>query len=128
MIVDDIKSSRTILEKILHGSFDCSTLSAESGKEALAMLSSQRPDVILLDVIMPNMNGAEFLRILRNKNKWKNIPVVIISGQDERSVLSDFASMEVSGYLFKPFTVQDVEGIMNPILKKISPSLPSANV
>jgi len=128
MIVDDIKPSREILAKIIRSSFHCATILAESGKEALTILSSQTPDVILLDVIMPHMNGSEFLHILRSNNDWKNIPVVIISGQDEKSVLSDFASLGVSGYLFKPFTAQDVERVLEPILKTISPTLPPAAV
>ena len=80
MIVDDIKPSREILAKIIRSSFHCATILAESGKEALTILSSQTPDVVLLDVLMPHMNGAEFLHILRSNNDWKNIPVVIISG------------------------------------------------
>jgi CheY-like chemotaxis protein len=117
MVIDDIKSSRVILEKIMNSIFVCNSITVASGKEALITLSSYTPDLILLDVSMPQMNGFEFLQILRRNHAWKNIPVVIISGKDEKSVLNDFASMEVSGYLFKPFSAQDVESVLTPLLR-----------
>jgi CheY-like chemotaxis protein len=120
MIIDDIRSSRVILEKILRSSYECDITSAESGDQALTCLYAHVPDLILLDVVMPIMNGYKFLKLLRSKEEWKTVPVVIISGQDEKGVIDDFAALDVSGYLFKPFSVQDVEHILDPLLKTTS--------
>ena len=59
-------------------------LVAHNGEEALAFMKKQKPQVILLDLVMPKMNGFEFLEHLSKEPSWKNIPVIVLSnlGQD----------------------------------------------
>jgi CheY-like chemotaxis protein len=116
MIIDDIKSNRILLERIIHRKFACDITSAEGGKEALDMLPSHPPDVIMLDWFMPLMNGSEFLQILRSKSEWEKIPVVLISAMDENAAVKNTASIDIAGYLPKPFSAHDVERILTTVL------------
>ena len=119
MIVDDVKSNRILLERFIRRRFDCDIITAESGKEALDILPSHTPDVIMLDWFMPQMNGPEFVQILRSKNEWKKIPVIIISAKDEKTALADIASLDISGYMPKPFSAEDVERILTTVINRV---------
>jgi CheY-like chemotaxis protein len=55
---------------------------AIDGRDALTRLSEARPDVIILDLMMPEMDGFEFLEEMRRKAEWRDIPVVIVTGKD----------------------------------------------
>ena len=55
---------------------------AENGKSALSLLESELPSVIFLDLMMPVMDGFEFLAVFQNREEWKHIPVVIITSKD----------------------------------------------
>jgi len=80
--------------------------SAYNGKEALAMLtennSTFRPDVILLDLNMPKMNGIEFLSVLRNDDRLKHIRVFIMTTSTEIADRSATDKLGISGYIIKP--------------------------
>ena len=55
---------------------------AKHGKDALDCISDEKPELILLDLLMPVMDGFEFLRIIKEKDVWKNIPVIVITSKD----------------------------------------------
>lgn len=81
---------------------------AKNGEEALVYLQevtaagNDRPDIILLDLNMPKMNGAEFLAHLRNSESWKDIKVFVITTSDEREDKEKTQKLGVSGYIVKP--------------------------
>jgi CheY-like chemotaxis protein len=81
LLIDDDAEYRTILSKIL-GQAGFQVETAESGKVAMEKLREARPALILLDIRMPEMDGFDFLRRLRDSDQWKSIPVTILSGQD----------------------------------------------
>ncbi len=81
LLIDDDEEYREVLSKIL-GDEGFSVVQAKSGKEAMAKLREARPSLILLDIRMPEMDGFEFLRHLRQADQWKSIPVTILSGAD----------------------------------------------
>lgn len=77
------------------------TLTASDGNEGLAKVKEQKPDLITLDVQMPERWGTIFKRILNKKEEFKDIPVVVISGIEKSEVLEK--SEGVVAYLSKPF-------------------------
>ena len=81
LLIDDDEEYREVLGKIL-GDEGFSVEQAKSGKEAMKKLREARPAMILLDIRMPEMDGFEFLRHLRQADQWKSIPVTILSGAD----------------------------------------------
>ena len=87
---------------------------AKNGEEGLAALeqsdhplSSGKPDLILLDMNMPRMNGVEFLQILRSREEWKNIKVFVLTTSDENEDQKIMRSLGISGYIIKPLKVSN---------------------
>jgi CheY-like chemotaxis protein len=79
---------------------------AHNGADALAMLNSdfpgKKPDIILLDINMPKMNGMEFLRIIKNYYSFSNIKIFIMTTSEEEYDRLAAAQLGVSGYILKP--------------------------
>lgn len=102
LIVDDYQLNRIILKEMFVDKFN--VIEAENGKEALMKLDeSKHVDVIILDLIMPHMSGREFLNIIKQKDKYKNIPVVVITSDDSAESQTELISLGVNDYIIKPF-------------------------
>jgi DNA-binding response OmpR family regulator len=89
---------------------------AINGRLALATLNSMRPDVILLDVMMPIMSGAEVLRVLKADHNHRDIPVVMMSAAGRENVPEDLLG-SIAAFLQKPFTYDE-------LLKALRATLP----
>jgi DNA-binding response OmpR family regulator len=74
---------------------------AVDGKEALATIEREQPDILLLDVIMPHMNGIEVLTELRNNPKLKELPVIILSNLDQSTDMFRINDLGAKAYLIK---------------------------
>lgn len=86
---------------------------AENGLKALEVFEHELPDVVVTDVLMPNMNGIEFIRKVREKNK--DIKIVIISGHDEFAFVQTAMSLNVTDYLLKPFLPEKLVATLNKV-------------
>lgn len=90
---------------------------AKNGEEAVSMLQSAEdkkeslPDVALIDINMPKMNGLELLEVIRNKPEWKNLKCFIITTSDEQPERAAAARLGVSGYITKPFKLNNTASI-----------------
>jgi DNA-binding response OmpR family regulator len=86
LVVDDTQLARDAIGKILEfEGFD--TLRARNGREAWAMMYQHRPDLILLDLMMPEMDGVTFLSLVRRDPRWRGMPVVVLTGADDKDHL-----------------------------------------
>ena len=90
LVVDDEEPTRELFRRTLE-SEDCRILEAENGREALDLLESSQPDLIILDLMMPVMDGFEFLSEYNRNEKWQKIPVIVVTAKtptpDEREFL-----------------------------------------
>ncbi len=102
LTVDDSKTIRLIVAKALR-SHDCEVFEAANGSEGLAMAERERPDVIILDLTMPVMDGAEMLAKLKANPDLKGIPVIMLTAEAGRETVLRIAKMGVRDYLIKPF-------------------------
>lgn len=87
---------------------------AKNGEDALEMLNgpdSIKPDVVLVDINMPKMNGLEFLTVIRQDPRWKNLKCFIITTSDERVDRETAASLGVSGYIIKPLKLNNATSL-----------------
>ncbi|MDR1898520.1 MAG: diguanylate cyclase [Treponema sp.] len=101
LVVDDEKSNLMVLNNLL--SSDYAVFTAKSGEEALGRASEDPPDLILLDIIMPGMDGFEVLRRLKNSSDTKDIPVIIITGLDNEFDEEKALLLGAVDYIAKPF-------------------------
>ena len=105
LIVDDLKSMRTIIKKTLRNlNLGKEIFSAGNGVEGLQCLHSNHVDLAIVDWKMPVMNGAQMLDAVRNDRQLRDMPIIMVTAESERSIVLDVAEIEVEGYLLKPLT------------------------
>lgn len=102
LIVDDEPFNLDYLEQELED-MGYATLSATDGKEALNVVETESPDMILLDIMMPIMDGFETLARLKAEKAWRDIPVVVISATDDMNSVVRGIELGAEDYLPKPF-------------------------
>lgn len=102
LTVDDSKTVRIIVKKAFK-SYDCEILEAANGVEGLALAAKESPDLILLDVTMPVMDGVEMLTKLKADPALKGIPVMMLTAEGGRDNVLKIAKIGVRDYLVKPF-------------------------
>lgn len=102
LTVDDSKTIRLIVAKAFKP-FDCQIVEAASGVEGLEVAAREKPDIILLDVTMPVMDGFEMLTKLKADDTLKGIPVIMLTAEAGRDNVLRIAKLGVRDYLIKPF-------------------------
>jgi len=102
LIVDDDPTNRAVLSFPLKSRPDLEIIEASDGLEALGILDTQKVDLILLDIHMPRMNGIEFLKIRLERPDLREIPVIMVSTDDEQK--KEAESYGANGYLVKPIS------------------------
>jgi CheY-like chemotaxis protein len=102
LVVDDDELQQKLVAKILAAE-NYQLISANNGAEALSVLRKTRPDVVLMDFMMPVMDGIEATRRLKAVPQFAKLPVIMITGQSEGSVVVESLKAGASGFLVKPF-------------------------
>ncbi|MBI3885845.1 MAG: response regulator [Opitutae bacterium] len=102
LTVDDSKTVRIIVRKAFKP-FDCDILEAANGVEGLAVAGKETPDLILLDITMPVMDGVEMLTKLKADPALKSIPVIMLTAEGGRDNVLKIAKIGVRDYIVKPF-------------------------
>lgn len=102
LIVDDEEVNRKLL-KLFCMRWGWKTIEAKSGEEAIRLAVERKPDIILLDAMMPKMSGFETLRKLKENEETSKIPVIIISALEEEYEAENTLADD---YISKPFTME----------------------
>jgi class 3 adenylate cyclase len=102
LAVDDSADNRELLGRYLAREGH-TVLAASSGAEALQILQEEAVDVVLLDLIMPGMDGSEVLKHIKENSAWRAIPVIMISGRQDMDGIISCIEAGADDYLFKPF-------------------------
>lgn len=93
-------------------------VSAESGKKCFEWLeNNQLPDLILLDIMMPKMNGWEVFKELRKKQEWKQIPVIFLTAKTD-NFSKGFGKILAQEFIEKPFEIKDLKEKIDKIFEK----------
>ena len=116
LIVDDDKEARSILRHTL-GAMNYQLTEAENGADGLAYCLKQLPDLIITDVMMPLMDGKEFVARLRAKRKDKFIPVLMLTALSEVDEKVDGLDAGADDYLTKPFNVNELVARVKALLR-----------
>ena len=107
LVVDDIATNILLLKAIL-GRAKYRIVTATGGREALEKVESESPDLILLDIMMPDMNGYEVIERLKADERFCRIPVIFLSAlHDSENIVKGF-KMGASDYVSKPFNHEEL--------------------
>mgnify|MGYP006310891289 FL=1 len=108
LVVDDVAENRKILATIIQKNTNHDVTLASDGSSAIETIEETRPDVILLDIMMPGMDGYEVATILKNRPETKEIPILFITAvTDVESIVKAFDSGGVD-YITKPFNKNEL--------------------
>lgn len=118
LIVEDEQSISNFISMVLNASgYD--TIIVGSGEEALTMIASHCPDLIVLDLGLPDMDGMEVLKSVR---KWSNLPVVVVSARNHEHDKVDALDYGADDYLVKPFGVMEMVSRVKAVLRRCHPA------
>ena len=109
LVVDDLKSSRIIICKILHALGLIHVRTANCGKAALESLRSQRPEIVFLDWVMPEITGIEVLQEIRKELELKNILVAMVTSCSSKAKVVKALQSGANDYIVNPFSIETVQ-------------------
>lgn len=116
LTVDDSRTIRMIVKKAFEP-YTCELFEAENGEQGLGMAAKIHPDLIILDITMPVMNGIEMLTRIKKDDGLKEIPVIMLSAESGKDHVMQIVKMGVNDYIVKPFKghqlIERAERVLN---------------
>ena len=108
LLVDDDDAHRIFLRQAFVKKLNATVMEAKNGVEALRVLDKLTPDVVMLDLWMPVMNGQDLLEKVRAEERWKDTPVIIMSALRDKEIVQKLMKLKISDYMVKPITVDQL--------------------
>ena len=122
LVADDDAAIRLMLVTFLRGrGFQLSE--ARNGREALAKMRENHPEVVILDLTMPEVSGVDVLRERIADHELQQIPIIVITANNRRDVVADLRQMDVCAVLAKPF---DLIALLTAVTSCLDPALAAA--
>lgn len=115
LVVDDLPTELELICRTLQDA-GLEVMRAEDGEEAISRIREEHADLVILDVVMPRMNGFEVIRELRENDKTKHTPIVICTQKNTEIDRSWAAELGADAYLNKPFDPQQLVNIVKRFL------------
>ncbi|GAB4504194.1 MAG: hypothetical protein Fur0043_11870 [Anaerolineales bacterium] len=108
-IVDDDEEMINAIRLML-ALLDCQATSFLNARSAAqALLAGKRPDLMLLDINMPEVSGLDLLEFLRRRPEWKDLPIVMLSSEAADVTVDQALAIGADGYVMKPVTIEEIE-------------------
>ena len=85
-------------------------ITADNGFDALLSVEENLPDCVITDIMMPRLSGIDFLQALKNNNKTKDVPVILISAMDQAEMVQQGLDLGAADYITKPFKINEIVG------------------
>jgi two-component system, OmpR family, alkaline phosphatase synthesis response regulator PhoP len=129
-VIDDERDIQEIIGINL-GAEGYEAICHSSAEEALKALAAGAPDLFILDIMMPGMDGFEFCRTVRAADAWKHIPIIFLSARSDE--IDRVLGLELGGddYMTKPFSVKELKSRVKAIFRRMarpSPDVPPAQL
>ena len=114
LLVDDQKSVRAVVRQVVEQwDPEAIVVEAADGFEALEKVESDRPDLVICDVCMPEMTGFEVLQAVREQPANWDLPVIMLTGETDDASLAEGYRRRATSYVTKPFNVKDLMEALN---------------
>lgn len=117
MVVEDDKAIRNLITTTLGSSQKYTYFTAENGESAVMQAASKNPDIIILDLGLPDIDGMEVIRKIRS---WSNKPIIIVSARSEDKDKIDALDAGADDYLTKPFSVEELLARIRVAVRKMN--------
>ncbi len=125
LVVDDDPTQQLIISKLLK-KMGLDVIVASDGIEALERIQSMSPVLVILDILMPRMNGYEVCRKLKSNQKTHDLPVLMYSGQEKEFNVKQESSSRADAYISKPCHPQELINTVHQLLRKKKKLAPPA--
>lgn len=109
LVVDDMPSMRNVMMHMLASLGYNDVNEAGNGLQALAKLRLENYDLLITDLHMPNLDGEQLLKKIRNDEFLQNLPVLMMSCEDDKSKIMSLINGDVTGFMMKPFNVKTLK-------------------
>ena len=113
IVVDDEPDVIYSIKEGLRNDFEI--IGANSGKQLFQTLESNIPDLILLDIMMPEMNGWQIIKKLKQNEKMKNIPIIIVTARKDK-IAENAGRFYAEDFIEKPFSISDLKNRIEKIV------------
>jgi len=115
LAIDDEAVIRKLLETFLSKQYD--VITKANGMDAMSYIHDGNiPDLIICDILMPEMNGYEFVKQIRSSGLFSKIPLLMLSGEEDSKTRINFFRMRVRNFITKPFNPEELEVLVELIL------------
>ncbi len=104
VVEDDLVSQRVVSVRLEISGYK--VITAEDGEEGLKKAREEKPDLLILDLMMPKMNGYEVCRMLKFDDKYKDIPIIVLSSLDQQDEREKAIKGGADAYFIKPFDLE----------------------
>ncbi|HEX5944579.1 MAG TPA: response regulator [Anaerolineales bacterium] len=118
LIDDDEEMIRAI--GLMLKMLDCEVTSFHNARAAAqTLLTGKRPEVLILDINMPEVSGLDLLEFLRRRPEWKELPIIMLSSESAESTVDQALKLGADAYIMKPVTIEELEGAMTTAFKNM---------
>src|SRR5215510_2070775 len=115
LIAEDFEENRVALKLILkHTGFD--VIESQDGQQAIEAVRREKPDLVLMDITLPVIDGLQATREIRNDEKFERLPIIIISAHDDDEVRRQADEAGASGYISKPVEIEELKKLIEGCL------------
>lgn len=122
-VVEDDRSIQMVLELVFSRVGKCQVFVASNGIDGLALIQREKPDVVLLDLMMPGMDGFEVCQRVKADAAIQQTPIIFLTAQPQPSSVAKAMSLGAAGYLVKPFDPIKIIDQVNESLSRVQAPL-----
>ena len=123
LVIEDDRSIQLVLELVFTRMAKCQIMVASDGTEGLALLQQHKPDVVLLDLMMPGIDGFEVCQRAKADEATRHIPIIFLTAQPQPAAVARAMSLGAAGYLVKPFDPIKIIDQVNEALSRVQAPL-----
>jgi len=116
LIVEDSSTTRALIRAVIDELGDFETVEASTGFEALKMLPQEEYDLIITDINMPDINGLELINFVRTNDRYRNIPIIIVSTERSEEDKKRGMALGATAYVTKPFQSFELQEAIKKII------------
>ncbi len=116
LIVEDSATTRALIRAVIEELDDFETVEAGSGFEALKLLPQQEYDLVITDINMPDINGLELINFVRNNDRYRHIPIIIVSTERSEEDKKRGMALGATAYITKPFKSFELQDVIQKII------------